>query len=356
MNAKIKWLRNQLNSLRLDGMIISNPVNFRYLTGLDIEDSTLIIAPKENIIITDGRYIESVNRKLTIDDEIVAYDSKSISKYDYECMFIGCSNIGIEEKYITYETYKRYLQMYQIELVETEGLIENQRIVKEETEIECIKKACEITDQTFEYIIRNIRRGMTEKQIAFEIEKYMLSNGADGLAFDSIVGSGRNSSMPHAVPTDRKIMYGDIIQFDIGCKYKGYASDMSRVVFVGEIDEEYKKVYDFVLEQQRIIENILKEGTNIKSVIKDRETEYKLKNYEVMHSFGHGVGLDVHELPTLKSQIDCVLKENSVITIEPGVYIQGSFGIRIENTYHVTKNRCISLTNSTKDYTVIRLN
>jgi len=355
MNVKIKWLRNQLSSLRLDGMIISNPVNFRYLTGLDIEDATLIIAPKENIIITDGRYVEHVNRNLTIDDEIVTYDSKNISKYDYECMFIGCTNIGIEEKYITYETYKRYLQMYQIELVETEGIIENQRIVKEEQEIEYIKKACEITDQTFEYIIRNISRGMTERQIAFEIEKYMLQKGADGLAFNSIVASGRNSSMPHAEPTDRKIVSGDIIQFDIGCKYKGYTSDLSRVVFVEEISEEYKKVYEFVQEQQRIIANLLKEGTNIKQVVKDRETEYKLKNYEVMHSFGHGVGLEVHEIPSLKSLVDCILKENSVITIEPGVYIPGGFGIRIEDTYHITKNNCISLTKSTKEYTTIRI-
>lgn len=354
MNVKIRWLRNQLVSLKLDGMIVSNPVNVKYLTGLN-EEGILIIAPKENIFVTDGRYIESVNNNLTIDDEIVAYDSKDLSKYDYEAIFMLSENIGFEEKYVTYEQYKKYLQLYQVNLVETEGIIENQRVVKEEEEIECVKKACEITDKAFSYIIKNIKKGMTEREIAFEIEKFMISNGADGLAFETIVASGSNSSMPHVVPTDRKIIPGDIIQFDMGCKYKGYCSDMSRVVFVEEMDEKYKEIYDFVLEQQDIISTSLKDGANIKTVIKDRETEYKLKNYSVLHAFGHGVGLEIHEQPVLKSKVDCLLKENATIAIEPGVYVSGKYGIRIEDTYKVTKNGCINLTNSTKEYTIIKL-
>jgi Xaa-Pro aminopeptidase len=354
MNVKIKWLRNQLNSLKLEGMIISNPINVRYLTGLS-EEGILVVAQKENVFITDSRYIESVNRKLTIDDEIIAYDSKNLSKYDYEAIFMLDENVGFEEKYVTYEKYQKYLQSYKVNLVETEGLIENQRIVKDEDEIECTKKACEITDKAFEYIIRNIKDGMTEREVAFEIEKFMIQNGADGLAFDSIVAFGENSSMPHAVPTDRKIKRGDIIQFDIGCKYKGFCSDFSRVVFVEEIKEEYKEVYDFVLDEQRKISSILKDGSNIKTVIRDRETDYKLKNYQVLHAFGHGVGLEIHEAPFLRSNQDCILKENSIIAIEPGVYIPGKFGIRIEDTFLVTKNTCVNLTNSKKDYTVIKL-
>ncbi len=354
MNVKIKWLRNQLVSLKLDGMIVSDPVNVKYLTGLE-EEGILIIAPKENIFITDGRYIENVNKKLTIDDEIIAYDAKKVTKYDYEGFFMLCENIGFEEKYVTYENYKKYLQMYQVNLVETEGLIENQRIVKDEEEIECIQKACEITDQAFEYIIKHIKKGMTEKEVAFEIERFMIQNGADGLAFPSIVASGPNSSVPHAIPTDRRITAGDIIQFDIGCSYKGYASDLSRVVFVEDMADEYKPIYDFVLEEQKKIYQNLKDGSNIKIVMKDRETEYKFKNYEILHAFGHGVGLKIHELPILVSKQDCILKENSVIAIEPGVYLPGRFGIRIEDTFRVTKNGCINLTNCGKNYTIINL-
>lgn len=352
MNVKIKWLRNQLLSLKLDGMLVTNPVNVRYLTGLS-EEGILIIAPKENIFVTDSRYIESVNNKLTISDEIVAYDSRNLDKYDYENIFLLCQNVGFEERYVTYSDYKKYLQMYQVSLVETEGIIENQRIVKEQEEIDCIQKACEITDKSFEYIIKNIKEGMTEKEIAFEIEKFMISEGADGLAFDSIVASGENSSMPHAVPTDRKIRKGDLIQFDIGCKYKGYCSDFSRVVFVGEVKDEYKEIYDFVLDEQNKIVSSFKEGSNIKLVIKDRETDYKLKNFEVMHAFGHGVGLDIHELPVLRSKQDNLLKDNSIIAIEPGVYIPGKFGIRIEDTFKVTKTGCENITKSSKEYIII---
>lgn len=354
MNVRIKWLKNQLIPLKLEGIIVSNPVNVRYLTGLE-EEGILIVGQKENIFITDSRYTESVNKKLTLDDEIVVFDSRNMSKYDYENIFEMNDNVGFEEKYVTYEHYKRYLQLYKVNLVETEGLIENQRIVKDEEETKFIEKACEITDKAFEYIIRNIKKGMTEKDIAFEIEKFMIKNGADGLAFDSIIASGENSSMPHAVPTDRMIQKGDIIQFDIGCKYKGYCSDFSRVVFVEEVNEEYKQVYDFVLEEQNKIRNSLKDGSNIKLVIKDCETEYKLKNYAVLHSFGHGLGLDIHEQPVLRSNQDCILKENSIITIEPGVYVPGKFGIRIEDTFKVTKFDCTPLTKSSRDYTIIKL-
>ena len=354
MNVKIKWLRDQLLGMKLDGMIITNPINVQYLTGLS-EEGILILAPKENIFVTDSRYIESVNKKLTIADEIVAYDSRNLDKYDYENIFLLCENVGFEENYVTYETYKKYMQMYQVNFVETEGLIENQRIVKENDEIEKIKKACEITDKAFEYIIRNIKEDMTEKEVAFEIQKFMIQNGADGLAFDSIVAFGENSSMPHAVPTDRKIKVGDIIQFDIGAKYNGYCSDLSRVVFVEEMKEEYKKVYDFVFEQQKKVAEMFKEGVNIKTIIKDRETDYKLRNYDVMHAFGHGVGLEIHETPSLHSRKDNILKANSIVTIEPGVYKQGKFGIRIEDTFQINKNNCESLTKCKKDYTVIKL-
>ena len=353
MNIKLKTFRNRLFS-KLDGMIVTNPVNVKYLTGLK-EEGILVVGEKENIFITDSRYIESVNKNLTIDDQIVAYDVKDLSKYDYEGIFMISQNVGFEEKYVTYADYKKYLQLYKVDLQETEDLIENQRVTKEPDEIECITKACEITDKAFEYICENIKEGMTEKQIAFLIEKFMVDNGADGIAFDLIVASGPNSSMPHAIPTDRKLESGDIIQFDIGCRVEGYCSDMSRVTFVDFVKDEYKEIYDFVSNVQKQIAIRFKEGANIKPVIKDIETEYKLKGYNIMHSFGHGVGLDIHEIPYLRSAVDCNLKENAVITIEPGVYFKNEFGIRIEDTYLVKKGEVMPLTNSRKDYVIIKL-
>ena len=354
MNIRIKWLRDQLKSMELEGMIVSNPINVRYLTGLE-EEGIFIIAPKENVFITDTRYIESVNNKLTIDDEIVAYDVRNLSKFDYEGFFMCSHDIGFEEKYVTYETYKKYLQKYQVNLVETEGIIENHRIVKEEDEIEKIQKACQITDNTFEYVKKILQYGMTEKELSFEIEKFMLENGADGVAFESVVAFGENTSMPHAVPSNRKLESGDIIQLDIGAKYNGYCSDFSRVIFVDFVKNEYEDSYQFVLEQQQKIAESFRDGTNVKPIIKNRETDYRLKNFDIMHAFGHGVGLCIHEEPILNSKMDLYLIENSVLAIEPGVYKPGRFGIRIEDTYLISKNSCINLTKSGKEYTIVKL-
>lgn len=354
MNLRMKWLRNQLVPLKLDGMIVSNPTNVKYLTGLN-EEGYLIVGPKENIFVTDSRYLESVNRNLTLDDEIIAYNSKELGKYDYESIFMTYNNVGFEEKYVTYEQYQKYLQMFQVSMSETEGLIENQRVVKDEEEIECIKKACEITDSAFSYILDYLHEGVTEKEVAFELEKYMILNDADGIAFDLIVAFGENTSMPHAVPTDRRLKKGDIIQFDIGAKFKGYCSDFSRVVFTAEPTVEQKTVYNFLIDQQKKLSIAFKDGVNIKTIIKDRENEYKLKNYALLHAFGHGVGLDIHEQPFLNSNIDNYAKADSIIAIEPGVYFPGEFGMRIEDTYKVEKIGTTQLTKFRKDYIIVKI-
>jgi Xaa-Pro aminopeptidase len=353
MNARLKWLRNQLSSMELEGMIVSNPVNIKYLTGLDAE-GVLLIAPKENIFITDSRYIEEVNHSLTLGDEIIAYNSRELSKYDYEGFYMICNNIGFEEEYVTYSKYQNLLQTYKVNFVETEGIIERQRKIKDEDEIEKIKKACQITDETFEYIIHNIKRGMTEKQVAFEIEKYMISKGADGLAFDTIVASGENSSKPHAVPTNRVIQNGDVLLFDMGAKYQGYCSDLSRTVIVGN-ENIYEDEYEFVLKEQKRIASNYKEGESVKFILKKIEDDYSEKGYTIMHAFGHNVGLEIHEEPALRLTTESYLKENMVLAIEPGIYDEGKFGIRIEDTYIITKNGCEQLTKCSKDYTKVTL-
>lgn len=354
MNARLKWLRNQLNSMELDGMIVSNPVNIKYLTGLDAE-GILLVAPRENVFITDSRYIEDVNNFLTLGDEIIAYNQKDLNKYDLEGFYMSATNVGFEEDFVTYSLYHKYLQDYKVNLIETEGIIEKQRKIKDEDEIEKIKKACEITDETFKYIIKNIKKGMTEKQVAFEIEKYMIELGADGLAFDTIVASGENSSKPHAIPTDKVIEDGDVLLFDMGAKYKGYCSDLSRTVFVGK-EDIYKEEYEFVLNCQKRIVNNYKDGENIKYILKKIEEDYNDKSYSVMHAFGHNLGLQIHEEPGLRVNSEQILKEDMIVAIEPGIYKEGSFGIRIEDTYQITKEGCNQLTNCDKEYTKIILN
>ena len=352
MNSKLQWLRNTMASLDLQGLIISNPTNIKYLTNIEAE-GILLLTRKDNIYITDGRYVEQVHSILTLFDEIIVYNISDLSQDDYENFFMFCENVGFEENYVTYAKYKELIRKYKINnLVETEHIIEKQRMIKDEEEISNLQKACEITDNCFNYLLTYIRPGMTEKQIADEIDEYY-KRRTDGLAFDTIVASGENSSKPHAVPTNRKIEENDIITIDMGCKVNGYCSDMTRTIFVGNIPEEMKKVYDLVLKNQVQTIEQMKDGVSTRLLTKMVENDFKLNGYDLIHSLGHGVGLDIHEAPYVSYRSEAQLKENMVVTDEPGIYIPGKFGVRIEDTVQITKFGCISLTKSEKNYIVI---
>ena len=352
MNPKLQWLKNKCLSLDLQGLIISNPINVKYLTGIDAE-GVLLLTRKENVYITDARYIEAVHSTLTLFDEIIVYDCNDVSKDDYENFFMFCENVGFEDHYVTYAQYKELIRKYKIHnLVETEYIIEKQRMIKDEDEIRNIEKACEITDNCFSYILTFIKPGMTEKQIADEIEEYYKKR-TDGLSFETIVASGENTSKPHAVPTDRKIQEKDIITIDMGCKVNGYCSDMTRTFFVGEIPEEIKPVYDLVLKNQVQTGEDFKDGASTRLLTKMVENDFKLHGYDLVHSLGHGVGMEIHEAPYISYKSDAALRENMVVTNEPGIYIPGKFGVRIEDTIQITKFGCISLTKSEKNYIII---
>ena len=349
MNEKIRWLRNKIKSIDLDAMIVSNPISIKYLTGIEAE-GILILARKENFFLTDGRYIEAVKSLLTIEDEIIVEDIKDLSDQDLENLFLFCENVGFEENYVTYAKYKEYMYKFKIHsLVETELLIEKQRAIKDQEEIRNITKACNITDDCFEYLLNYIKIGMTEKQIANAIERFFRINGAEELAFDTIVASGPNSSMPHAVPTDRKIEYGDVITIDMGCKYNGYCSDKTRTIFVGEIDEDVEKVYNLVLKNQIQTIGEMKEGAICKNVARMVVNDFEINGYDLIHGLGHSLGLEVHEIPNLGTKSEVILKPNMIITDEPGIYIPGRFGIRIEDTVIVGKSTGVALTKSNKE-------
>lgn len=352
MNEKLQWLRNKMSSLDLQGLILTNQTNIRYLTNIKAE-GVLLLTRKDNIYITDARYIEEVHSTLTLFDEIIVYDVNDLSKEDFENFFLFCENVGFEEYDISYAKYKEYIRKYKIHnFVETEYIIEKQRMIKDEEEIKNLKIACEITDNCFEYLLKYIKPGMTEKQIADEIEEYY-KRRTDGLAFETIVASGENSAKPHAVPTDRKIQKNDIITIDMGCKVNGYCSDMTRTIFAGNITEEMKTIYDLVLKNQEQVILEYKDGASTRQIAKMVENDFKLNGFNLIHSLGHGVGLEIHEVPYISYNSEAQLRENMVVTDEPGIYIPGKFGIRIEDTVQITKFGCISLTKSDKNYIII---
>lgn len=353
MNPRLQCLRNKLKAQDIEGMIVTNPVNIKYLTGIEAE-GILLLTRKENIYITDSRYIEIVQSIITIDDEILVMNIKNLTQEDYEGFFLFCENVGFEEEYVTYAKYKEYLHKYKINnFVETEHIIERQRVKKDEDEIENVRKACELTDKCFEHLLGFIKVGMTEKEIAYEIERYFIQNGADGLAFDSIVASGVNSSKPHAVPTDKTIQNGDIITLDFGCKYNGYCSDMTRTIFVGYVQEYMKNIYELVLKNQQQTLRQMYDGANTKILFKMVDNDFRTHRQELVHALGHGVGLEVHEQPVIGLNTEKLLRENMIITNEPGIYIPEKFGVRIEDTVLITKSGYEVLTKSKKDYIII---
>ena len=317
MNYKIRCIREKMKLLNVQGLIITNPINIRYILGIPVE-GTLLINERENIFITDARYIEEVNSFLTINDEFIVYDSKDITETDNYGFFANCENVGFEENYLTYHEYENSIRKYRIKNIEeTENIIEKQRMIKDEKEIANIEKACQITDNCFKHLINFIKIGMTEKQIALEIEKYFLENGADGVAFETIVASGVNSSKPHAIPSNKIIRYGDSITIDFGAKYNGYCSDMTRTIFAGCVNEELEQLYNLILKEQLKTIKEIKDGSPARIIARNVENQFYLYNYSLIHALGHGVGLNIHEMPYISHNSQTILKENMIVTNEP---------------------------------------
>ena len=351
IREKINLIKND-KDINIDGILITNNTNMIYILGISIE-GYVYINNKQTFVITDSRYIEEVKNVINGIDDVICIN---IFNQDEIIELLKDKVVLVEAKDLTLYKSKIIKEKYLIkELIETEDLIEEIRMIKEEYEIECIAKACKIADEAFTYILDYIKVGMTEIEIRDELENQMRKLGAEGTSFATIIASGQNSSKPHAICTDRKIESQDIILFDFGCKYKGYCSDMSRTIFVGGITQKQEKIYNIVRDAQKLVIENIKEGvkTNyldnlVHDLFENKELE---ENY--LHSLGHGVGLDIHELPPVSIKSDFELKENMIITDEPGIYFENEFGIRIEDTVCVKKDGILNLCNSSKDIIII---
>ena len=353
MNKRVEKFRNKINEENLDGFIVYNPVNIEYLTGLKAE-GVLVINKYYNVFLTDSRYIEEVKNQLTIDDEIILQNMNQISDDDLVNMFLNHGKVGFEENYITYSNYRNMIRKFRIkEAVEGNNILDNMRLYKDSVEVELIETACNITDSCFLYLLEFIKEGMTEKEIAFEIEKFFIEHGADGHAFDSIVASGSNTSKPHAIPTEKKIRKGEPILIDFGAKYKGYCADMTRTIFLGDVTEKQQYIYDIVKNVQSKSLDKMKAGADCKDISNYVVNEFAISNNELIHALGHGVGMDIHEIPFFSTKRSSILKNNMVVTNEPGIYLTGEFGIRIEDTLLIKDDQPVVLTKSNKNLIVI---
>ena len=354
MNKRLKKLRGRLAEKEIDAIFITQSENRRYLSGFHGTAGYLIIMQKKAVLATDFRYTEQAAAEAPgFEIRRIAGNIKDWFPGLLDDM--GIKRLGFEGGDVTFHFHAQLRdalkkKQVSVKLVAVNGLVENLRAVKEPEEIELIRKASAITDAAFEYVEKNIRAGMTEKQVAWELEKALREKGSQSLPFEIIVGSGPNAALPHAKPSDRVINEGETIVIDMGARYAGYASDLTRTVCVGKADAKLKKVYHTVLDAQTAAIAIIGGGmTGHQADSVAREVIRKAGYGEDFgHSLGHGVGLAEHELPYLSPSAEEPLTDGMVFTVEPGIYLSGWGGVRIEDTVVMEKGRAIPLTKARK--------
>ncbi len=337
----------------IDCVLITSDINRRYFTGMKSSDGTVIAFRGKAYLVIDFRYIEKARATVT-SAEVV--EQKMLYQQLAELIREhGAANIAIESQTLTVSRlHTLRAQLKDVEVIDTDVLsntINALRSVKDEQELECIRKAQEIAERAFDDILGFIREGVTERQIALELDRLMLSCGAEALSFETIALSGANTSMPHGVPSDKPVKRGEFVLMDFGAVYNGYHSDMTRTVCVGEPDAEMKRVYEIVLEAQTAAINAAHAGMTgheLDQIARSIISEAGFGDC-FGHSLGHGVGLEIHERPNASPNFMQPLNEGAVVTVEPGIYIAGKFGVRIEDFVILTENGCINLTKSAKN-------
>ncbi len=347
-----KFLKN-----KYEAVIIFSEVNRRYFTGFPSSDGYLVVTKDEAVLFVDSRYVEAAEKSVTACNvRLFKKANEDIKKYLNERSVIKAYT---ERNHISVSTAdflkNAFLPCRVTPSKRLEKAIDESRIVKTVSEVESIKAAQRIAEEAFNYILRFIKPGVTEKQIALELDFYMLSHGAEAISFETIAVTGQKSSMPHGVPDDTVVKSGDFITMDFGAVVNGYHSDMTRTVAVGEVTGEQRKVYETVLSAQKSALAILKAGLDCCEADKAARQVIDGAGYGDYfgHSTGHGVGIEIHEAPTLAPMSKGTLQVGNVVTIEPGIYLPGKFGVRIEDMAYITDDGYENLTTTPKELIVL---
>lgn len=337
----------------LDGMFISRPVNVKYVSHYTGEDSWLLITEKNKFFFTDPRYTEQVSYECP-EYIIVNWRDTYGSLAEAVAHMAESSElkaIGYEASHLTVSQYEGFQKAVKAELVPADGVIEAFRSVKRPEEIECLRISCDIASRAFERILKDIRVGITEKELAARLSLYMVLEGADTQPYGNILISGARTSLLHGIPSQKAIEYGDLVLMDYGCQYHGYLSDMTRTVVVGRATPRQREVYQ--LEQQMVadVESYLKDGASACEAYHHSTRAIKGTEYYPYHytGIGHGVGMFVHELPFMSPVSRDRIQAGNVMTVEPGIYIPGWGGVRIEDQLLITETGNENLVHATKE-------
>lgn len=332
----------------IDAAIITSDVNRRYFSGMKSSAGTVVAFRDKAYLIIDFRYIEAATKK--VKDAQVILQGKLFDQINELLKKHGAKTAAIESDTMTVSMLNMYKErITAAEIVSSSALsdaIGELRIVKTQDEIDKMIKAQRIAEAAFENVLNFIKPGVTEKEIGLCLDYYMLKNGAEALSFDTIAITGANTSLPHGVPGDNVVKEGSFVLMDYGATYDGYHSDMTRTVCVGKPTEKMEQVYNIVLDAQLKTIAAIKEGITGHDADKVARDVITAAGYGEMfgHSLGHGVGMEIHETPTAAPSSTRVLKENMIVTVEPGIYIPGEFGVRIEDFVIVKKDGCENMT------------
>lgn len=360
MKRRINHLLKAMEQLNLEAILIGSKANRMYLSGFTGSSAMLYISHKRQVIITDFRYMEQVQSQCP---DFISKDQKNLGLYGTAFMLAkeeGVHRIGFEADHTPYSTYLTLAKEKELAFIPTEKLIEGFRQFKDESELDKLRQAEAIGDLAFTHIVdfieANWKNGLKENEVALELERIMRQKGATGTSFDSIVAAGAKSSLPHAVPDDSLIKAGDFVVMDFGCIYEGYCSDMTRTVMVGEPSRKQLEIYEKVLEAQEAALKAIKpgyKGCEVDEIARSIIREAGYGDY-FGHALGHSVGLEIHENPRFSMLDQTVISEGMIMTVEPGIYVPGLGGVRIEDMVLVTKNGIENFTHSPKQLIIIR--
>ncbi len=355
IEKRLANLRKDMKKTGLDAVLVTKKENYTYLSGFTGSSAWLVISESDAVLVTDFRYTEQALRQAP-GYEVSTYRGSIVRGLNDVLENRKIEVLGFEDTNLTVDKYTEYREKLSVkEMKALGGMLDGLREVKDSDELRSIRKAVQIADSTFAHILGVIRPGIAEVELAAEMEYHMRKLGASGASFETIVASGSRSSMPHGIASEKKLQMGDTVTMDYGALFNGYCSDMTRTVFLGKPEEKLKKIYKIVLDAQIAALAGVKKGSSGKDIDGIARDMIARAGYgeNFGHGLGHGVGLEIHEEPRLSMSGTKIMRNGMVVTVEPGIYLDGLGGVRIEDMVVVKDDAPEVLTSSTKEFIVI---
>ncbi|UVI32275.1 M24 family metallopeptidase [Paenibacillus spongiae] len=350
-NKRVSAIRNKLMELNLDGLLIGSAVNRRYVSGFTGSAGMVLLTAADGWLVTDFRYGTQAAQQAR-GFTVIEHGIRAIDTIAELAAAAGIKRLGFEQDHVVFGEYANWQQSLSgLELVPTSSIVEQIRMFKDEDELAVMREAAALADETFSHILAYIKPGVRERDIALEMEMFMRSRGATSSSFETIVASGERSALPHGVASDRIIGSDEFVKLDFGAYMNGYCSDLTRTVVVGSPSDRHREIYDIVLEAQLTTLSGIKPGMTGReadALARDVITRYGYGD-RFGHGTGHGLGMEIHEAPRLSKTGDIVLQPGMTVTVEPGIYLPGFGGVRIEDDIVITESGISLLTASSKE-------